>query len=85
MIILIVYLTFKDFASLLAFIHLCSYFVILLGDFTSFFYLFLFILKQSLEDVIQGSCSTSMLNELKYACENVFFLLKLQAIGQQLY
>ena len=41
-------------------------------------YLFLFILKQSLEDVIQGSCSKSMLNELKYTYENVLFLLKLQ-------
>ena len=34
---------------------------------------------------LQNSCSKSVLNELKYACESVLFLLKLQAIGQQLY
>ena len=36
-------------------------------------------------DILQNSCFKSVLNELKYACESVLFLLKLQAIGQQLY
>ena len=33
----------------------------------------------------QNSCSKSVPNELKYACKRVLFLLKLQAIGLQLY
>ena len=46
--------------------------------------MFLFILKQLLRDLLQSSCSKSVLNKLKYACEILLFLLKLQAIGQQL-
>ena len=47
--------------------------------------MFLFILKQPLEDLLQNSCSKSVLNELKHAFESVLLLLKLQTIGQQLY
>ena len=36
-------------------------------------------------NLLQNSCSKSVLNELKHACESVLFLLKLQAIGLQLY
>ena len=43
--------------------------------------MFSFILKQSLEDLLQNRCSRSILNKLRYACESLLFLLKFQAIG----
>ena len=43
--------------------------------------MFPFILKQSLEDLLQNRCSRSILNKLRYACESLLFLLKFQAIG----
>ena len=38
--------------------------------------LLLLIKKQPLGDLLQNSCSRSGLNQLKYACESVLFLLK---------
>ena len=87
MVFLIVYLNFNGLVSLVAFIRLLI-FVLSMGVFHIFLwslywtkYLFLFIKKQPLEDLLQNSCSKSVLKELKYACESVLFLLKLQAIG----
>ena len=74
MAILIVYLSLKGLVSLFAFIQSCYYFVISLG--VSFFGHYNW--KQPLGDFLQNSCSTSVLNQLKYACENVRFSLKLQ-------
>ena len=48
-------------------------------------YLFLFILKQPLGDLLGNSYSKSVLNELKYAGKIVLFPVKLQGIGLQLY
>ena len=84
MVILIMYLTLKSLALLFAFIY-----VILLFHwvyFTSFFdhsieqNMLLLIKKQPQRDLLQNSCSKSELNQLKYACESVPFLLKLQVI-----
>ena len=46
---------------------------------------FLFIQEESLGDLLEKSCSKSMLNKLKYPWESILFLLKLQAISLQFY
>ena len=74
--------------ALLRYLHLFIYVDILLFHwvyFTSSFNhyieknMFLFILKQTLGDLLQNTCSKSVLSELKYACESALFLLKMQA------
>ena len=74
MVILIVDLTLKGFASVFTFINTNTS-LIYWVYFASFFHHY----------VEQNSCSKSVLSELKYACKSALLLLKLQAIGLQLY
>ena len=74
MVILIVYLTLKGFASVFGFIY-ANISLFQWVYFASFFDHY----------IEQNSCSKSVLNELKYACKSVLFLVNLQAIGLQLY
>ena len=86
MAILIVYLTLKGLVSCL---HLFIYVIILLFNcyFTSFLlcslyrtkYVFIH-LEATTGSLVLNSCSKSGLKQLKYVCESVLFLLKLQAI-----
>ena len=74
MVILIVHLTLKGFASVFAFV----YANISLFHWVYFASFFNYCIERS-------SYSKSVLNELKYVSKYVLLLLNLQAIGLQLY
>ena len=69
-VILMVHLTLRGFASVFAVIY---------ANISLFHWVYL----ASFFDhyIEQKSCSKSVLNELKYACKSVLFLLKLQALA----
>ena len=87
------HLTLEGFVWLSAFTHVSPYFIISLGVF-HIYHLPYHYIEQSISFIhleeptgrsSTNKCSTSALNELKYACESVLFLLKLKAIGLQLF
>ena len=74
MVILIVHLTLKGFASVFAYIY-------------ANISLFHWVYFESVFDycIERNSCSKSVLSELKYVSKSVLLVLNLQAIGLQLY